>query len=70
MSVKALRGGSAMARLCVFLLLVSLLVGCHSSRRKEPEYGWVNVQVADNSVDVRVRPEDDDGNVDVHVDWP
>ena len=70
MSVKALHGGSAMARLCIFLLLISLLVGCRSSRRKGPEYGWVDVHVSDNSVDVRVRPEDDDGNVDVHVDWP
>ena len=62
-----------MVRFLVVSVLVALLLGCASSHR-EPEpvrqYGWVNVGVTENTVDVRVRPGHDGGNVDVHVDWP
>lgn len=62
-----------MFRFLLIMVLATLLYGCASSHR-EPEparrYGWVNVGVTENSVDVCVRPGHDDGNVDVHVDWP
>jgi len=62
-----------MVRLLLVSTLTTVFIGCAGSRpAPEPtrRHGCVNVDVADNSVDVQVRPGCEDGNVDVHVNWP
>jgi hypothetical protein len=62
----------AMVRCFLISALVLLAAGCSQPSPPKPEHqhGWVSVNVADNSVDVHVRPETEKGNVDVRVDWP
>ena len=61
-----------MIRCLMIVALTLLLAGCShpSTPKPEREHGWVSVNVANNSVDVHVRPETQKGNTDVHVDWP
>ncbi len=61
-----------MARLFWPMMLALLLAGCSHHPDPEPVYQdrWVGVNVSHHSVDVRVRPGTEKGNVDVHTIWP
>lgn len=61
-----------MLRVILIAALGLLATGCSHHKDPEPEYqyGWVNVDVSRHSVNVRVRPGTEKGNVDVHADWP
>lgn len=59
--------------LAVLVLVLILLNGCvivDLGRDRESRSDQADVEVDDDSADVRVRPGYKDGNVDVHVAWP
>ncbi len=61
-----------MLRFLLIAVIGLLAAGCSHHHHPDPIYedDWVGVNVTHHSVDVRVRPGTDEGNVDVHTDWP